>query len=732
MQGMVLIGPALAVSAILAWSGDAFAQSTETVGATTSTSPESTPPPTYDRLEEIVVTAQKRGENLQRVPITISTVTASALEARGVSTTQDLAAITPGLSFPLTAGVPSPRIRGVGTAISQAGNENAVATYVDGVYYASSSSQLLSFNNIRQVEIIRGPQGTLFGRNATGGVVQIQTLDPSFDASGNVQVGYGNNNTIHAAGYLTGPIAAGLASDIAVLYDNQQDGYGTNLFNGKDVGNARAFSVRSKSQLEIGLLTSATLVLDYSKTNSNIPAFRPTIGTVSASTGIPFAGGKFDVDSDVQPAMRRYDYGVALTVRHEASFADLVSISAYRFASNFRRNDSDATTRRSIDNQSRINDKQITQELQLVSNDGGPLNWVAGLFYIRGKSAYVLSRTIVPDVSVTDRLTNQNLESGAAFAQATYAIDDRTSLTGGLRYTIEKKTFGGAQERLILATNVTTKFAPVADSVVVRKPTWRAAIDHRFSDDVLGYASYSRGFKSGGYSPTQATVVVEFDPEVLDAYEVGIKSELFDRRVRLNGAGFYYNYRNVQLTRFDQNSLSVIFNGSKAELYGADVDLEARVTKAFTVNASVSYVHSSAGDFLISPSAASLAGSTIPRTTQISAKGNQLPVSPELTFSLGGTYKIGIGENSLLLTGNYYHSSSWFGDIDNRQQQPAYSLVNGSVTMLIGSAEKYSIRAWGSNLTNKAYATQFFTAGGSDNASYAPGRSFGVTLGAKF
>jgi len=185
-----------------------------------------------------------------------------------------------------TAGIGgSPRIRGVGTQISQGGNENSVAIYVDGVYYSSPGSDVMSFNNIAQVAVLKGPQGTLFGRNATGGLLQITTRDPGQTFEGNARIGYGNLNTITASAYLGGPLSSGLSADISVDYKNRQDGFGKNLFNGLEVGTMESLSLRSKWKAELGEATSATLIFDYSKLKGAFPAYRPRAGRVAAYRG---------------------------------------------------------------------------------------------------------------------------------------------------------------------------------------------------------------------------------------------------------------------------------------------------------------------------------------------------------------------------------------------------------------------------------------------------------------
>jgi len=233
---------------------------------------------TGDALTEIIVTAEKRAENLQTVPIAITAISGDALQASGVRSTVELGLVTPGLTVITAAGFILPHIRGVGTTAYGPGLENSVATYLDGVYFTSGLASLISLNNVSQVEVLKGPQGTLFGRNATGGLIQITTKDPQFTFAGQADIGYGNYQTSVGDLYLTGPVSSTLAADVAVRASTQQQGYGRNIFNGESVYKTdRDFAVRSKWKWIPSDSTTAVLSVDYEETagssNSTFTAF---------------------------------------------------------------------------------------------------------------------------------------------------------------------------------------------------------------------------------------------------------------------------------------------------------------------------------------------------------------------------------------------------------------------------------------------------------------------------
>ena len=681
-------------------------------------------------LSEIVVTAQKREERLQNVPVAVTAFSADSLESKGVRTMTDLGMVTPGLVFP-TAGVGgSPRIRGVGTQISVAGNENSVATYVDGVYFPSAGANVMAFNNIQQIAVLKGPQGTLFGRNATGGLIQITTLDPGGAFKGSAEIGYGNQDTISGSLYLGGGFSEGLAADLSVSYKNRREGFGTNLFNGQDVGTSESFAARSKWKAKLGPDTNATVILDYTHIKGSFPAYRPAPGTLPF-TGVAFSGGDFDVNSNIQPLTDSEDYGVSLNLSHDFGGTKLVSISAYRHGEWKFAFDSESLPLPIVSASGTVPDRMFSQELQLVSSDQGPLNWVLGLYYFNRKSGFVPAQVQAPALGfVQDFTTRQNTESFAGYGQATYKVSDQTAVTMGLRLTTETKSFAASGVFHSLAPVFDAPLGPTARSDKVTKLTWRAAIDHHINRDVMVYASYNRGFKSGGYDPTSVRVASYIRPEVLDAFELGLKSELLDRHLRINGAAYYYDFKDIQLNTYI-NGLPAVYNGRQAKSYGFDLDVTAVPTSGLTLTAGLGYVHARFEDFLVSRTA-SLPGGGITQLSDISAKGKRLPNTPDWTVNLGIEYKVPVGAAELTLSGDYFHSSQWFSAPENRSSQPAYSLVNASAKLSFAD-DRYSLMAWGKNLGNVAYASQLFNqVPVADVVAFAEGRTFGITFGAKF
>lgn len=679
-------------------------------------------------LEDIVVTAQKRSERLQDVPIAVTVFSGEALSAKGVTNVMDLITVAPGLTYTQIIGTASPRIRGIGTSASQSGLENSVSTYVDGVYYASASSSVLSLNNIEQISVLKGPQGTLFGRNATGGLIQITTRDPEQSFSGNMALGYGNNDTIDATLYATGGITPTLAADVAVYYHNQRDGYGRNLTTGSEVSKTKDLNFRSKWKLQAGDDTVLTLGLDYGRLRGVLPSRRPTYDSLP-TPGPRFTGGKFDIYTPVDPYYRNDQGGVSLNATHHFGDLDLVSITAYREAKTEIFFQIFGTTAQNSTSLNHNKDRQFSQEIQLVSTGSGPLKWNIGAFYFKYKGGYYDIDFNIPPLT-QNFTTEQQTESVAGYAQATYKLSEATSFTGGIRYTRETKDFDGTGTITTRASGAIATFSPISGRITYQRPTWRLALDHHLDEDILVYASYNRGFKSGGFNPSVFNSLQPIKPETLDAYEIGLKSDLLDRKLRINGAAFYYDYSNIQLTRF-VDGLPILTNGPTAKIYGLDADLTARPADSLTLTAGISYIHARFGSFPGAQFTTPLPGGGN-LVFQGDARGNRLPLTPDWTLDLGADYEILLPRGSLLISAQYFHNDGWFAEAENRLRQKAYDMFGGSVRWNVGDDQRLSLTAWGKNLTNQAIATQFQAQAQADNITVGAGRSFGVTAGLKF
>lgn len=701
-------------------------------------------------LEEILVTANKRAESLQNVPISIDVVRADELAAAGADNTLDLADKVAGLQFSASQSGIDVHLRGIGISTIPPGNENSVSTYVDGVYFANLSGGLLQLSDIEQVEVDKGPQGTLFGRNSTGGVVNITTWTPEHVFGGAVQAGYGNYDTAVVDGYVTGGLGPILAAGFAAHYDHQGSGYGTNLFNGEDVQQTESLAARTKWLLTPTDADKLTLALDFERVRSTaLDAFQAPPGHPTnwgpgapAPTGTPFtfSGGPWDIDDVASPAYNNTQGGVSLTGAHAFDFARLTSITAYRDADKYSAWSVEPMPTPAELAQWTVRDRQLTQELQMGSPESSRIKWVGGLFYMDAAST-IDPLSIVGSVVPGPALSNlqfhsrETTRSEAVFGQATIPLPhvEQTDLTVGLRYTNEKRAVDGFELFDFLPPAASQVSDVVSADETFHKLTWRFALDHRFSDALMGYISYNRGFKSGVFGTIPATPV-PVKPEVLDAYELGLKTDLLNGRVRVNVSGFYYDYSQIQVSVSNRTSV-VLENGAGAKIYGVDVDIQAkfgRLRVSAGGEALRDYFTAFPGSIFFVPLLAAAGGGN--QLVVADAAGHELPDTPSYAFNLGFEYTVPIRFGDLVLATNYAYLGNWYEGPDNILSSPPSNRLNAQVAWALPN-DKTRATFWARNLTNEAVPLFLQAAsnpGGYSEGVNQPPRTFGFTLRQSF
>ncbi|WP_347269817.1 TonB-dependent receptor [Rhizorhabdus histidinilytica] len=691
-------------------------------------------------IAEIIVTAQRRSESLENVPISITAATADMLTARGVNSMRDMIAAAPSVTLVTVAGYLQPRIRGIGNAAVGPGFEGGVAVYVDGVYQAAPQANLFSLANIERVEILKGPQGTLFGRNTTGGLIQVITRQPSHDFGGTASVTAANYQDFTGDIYLTGGLSDTVAMNFAGHAEVQGKGWGDNIVTGEDAYRTyHDVAFRSSLLFEPSDATRIRVTADYLDNRNNISP-----STVLApGTGFPFPGlilptRTWDTASDVQPNSRVKSGGVTAQITQDLGFASLVSISAYRKARYHLVFDGDVSNLKLVSIDIGQSDRQFSQEVQLTSNPDSRISWVLGAFYFNAAGRFDPNgvaldgfvRPSSPLGPVTGSIINDRLgtRSLAGYAQATAPITDATKLTLGIRYTRERKSLTDIESfTTFAALPAPVPGAPVADrSVRYNRPTWRVAVDHRFSPQLLVYASYNRGFKSGGFNgqfPTDAPYL----PERLDAYEVGAKANLFDRHLRIDVAGFYYDYSNIQVSKFIGSQQS-FYNGAAARVYGLDVDFEAKLSSRLSLSGGMTLLHDRFTRF---PNA--VISTQVPTGIVIttgSAKGNRLPVTADFSATLTATHRTPLSFADLLVDLSYTYNDGYFTQPDNILRQPSYNLLAAGARLDFPNG--VNARLWMRNILNEKIFNTLQAGTFDSNASYQAPRTYGITLGVKF
>jgi iron complex outermembrane receptor protein len=687
-------------------------------------------------LEEIVVTAQKREQLLQDVPIAITAFNADMLESRGVTGTDSLTSVTPGLQLPRVFNAQTPFIRGIGTSNTAPGDTSANAIYVDGVYRPSLPGGLFNFNSVASVEVLKGPQGTLFGRNALGGVINITTKNPDFQPHLDAQVGYGNYQTVEDSLYATAGLSKNIAADISLYYLDQGEGYLKNTYDGKHVSAGRELSARSKILWHDDDAKSQVILsfdVDNYHPNSGI-AFGSLGGTPLLDGTI--SSGPYTVNEKKDPTAVTYQYGASAAATHDMDWGRVVSISAFRQTEPTLNNEQDATALDFVNVHQVTAQKTYTQEFQLLSPTSSKISWVGGLYFLNDtvtQEPLLLSGLGIPlpFLSIQDRLDSL---SYAAFAQTTVPVTTTTNLTAGLRYTRDEQTITGAQ---YTSPGVFPPSGLVPGTLAAQHATWpkltyRFAVDQKLSDKIMAYGSASRGFKSGLFGTVTATDP-PVKPSTLDAYEIGLKSQWLNNRLRANIAAYYYDYKDIQINKVI-TGVSTLINAAASNLKGIDLELEAALTRQFSMQASITYLHGKFTDFPGAPlflPAVNAAGVRVGGdvlSTIANADGYTTPFAPTVTASVGAQYEIPSAVGTFQLVGSAAYNSGYYWNPDDRLKEPSYTLLDASIkwTSLDG---RYDVRLWGNNLSNTTYYSYITDGGVGDIASVTAPRMFGVSAG---
>ncbi|QDC39620.1 TonB-dependent receptor [Sphingobium fuliginis] len=710
-------------------------------------------------LGEITVTAQKRAQNIQQVPIAILAATGEQLKASGITDSSNLNTLAPGLNIRTTVGSFQPYIRGVGTASSVV--ENPVALFIDGVYYPQQKEGVREFNDIEQIAVLKGPQGTLFGRNSTAGVIQITTRAPGRTWGGDVNLSYANYETVHGDVYLTGPLSNTVAFSLSGAYTHQGKGWGRNIVTGNDTGKLdHQVGGRAKLLWQPDGDTDITLIGDYTDRFQHANAYQAYPGTTFNYVGKRYPDGSlvtlpvhtsvYDTASSFDSTLGFHGGGISLTAERNFGVIKLTSISSWRkgvgsyffdpsgVAPSLSRNDGpDQKT------------EDFTQELQFVTQGNGPVTLAGGVYYFWYSSAtnnvdrarYFPYPATSATVLVSQSLTSgrEVTESLAPFLQGDWKITPGTTLTLGARYTVEKRTLTGSVRTLQPVTTAPPTIARQAP-LDASKVTYRAALNQEITNDISAYASFNTGFKSGGFNIVSPTAK-GYLPETLTAYEVGLKTRLFDRRLRLNIAAFHYDYSNIQVTQFSPPPVlsQLVSNAAKAKINGLDVDFEARLTSALRISGGFEILDAkfsnypgapfnNSGDF--TGKVTSVGPVILPDGTLKNARGNRLPLSQKLSANLGADYHVGTssGDYDFNVTANY--NGDYYFEADNFLRQKAYTIVNAQAKYTTPD-KRFDVSVWGKNLADAHVITLVSSSGGIGYpASYgmAP-RTYGVSVG---
>ncbi|MBB6254608.1 TonB-dependent receptor [Nitrospirillum iridis] len=699
-----------------------------------------TPQAAPQQLEDIVVTAERRQETTQKTPIAITAFSGDTLEQRGVSSSTDLNNMVPGLAVGNNgSGSVQIAIRGIGSTNDTEVGDPAVAFNVDGVYMARSRAAIGALYDIDRIEVLRGPQGTLYGRNATAGSINVITKRPSEKLEGAASLDYGNYNSLQTSGMLNVPLTDTLAVR-AAFQTSRHDGYTNNgrssNFNDEDTQAGR---------LQIQLTPSETF-----KALLSVDVFHEGgVGYAAAPIG-QYAkfGSPYTYPMSADGSLNHTNKGVALTTDWDLGFATLTYVGSYR-------EDTDRTHGGSTQSGTcqapsgtycastifHSNEDQTSHELRLANSDG-PLKWVAGLYYFKENNDVLFALDPVAGIASLAFVQPSVMEeSKAAFAQATYGITDSLRVTGGLRYTEDTKARTGATEAFghIVGDAYVGGSALYLNnaSYTWQSTNWKLGAEYDLAPDSLLYASVGTGYKAGGYGDGAPPNNNPYQPEKLTAYEVGVKNQFMDKRLQLNLTGFYYDYRDFQVSAIGQvagQASTVTVNAGTAEVYGVEVEGAALLTASDRVDGSVSYIHARYTDFILA------SGDVFHRSGAAVYTGNTLAKSPEWTVNLGYQHMWDLASGAMITA---RVDSVYVGDqnLDYRNfavtEQKAYTKTNLSLAY-DDADRRWRVMAYVRNLENNAVLVVANPdTNGSGNiyagsGSYAPPRTYGVRVSANF
>jgi iron complex outermembrane recepter protein len=678
-------------------------------------------------LEEIVVTAQKREESVQRVPIAIAAYQVDRLEALGIANSANLAAITPGVTIDNIVGYAEVYIRGIGNDLTQ-GVDSSVALHLDGVYIPQLKEQLQDLVALERVEVLRGPQGTLYGRNATGGAVNIITKNPDLaKRAATVTLGVGNFSEKRGSLYLSTPFSDTLAGNLAFSYKNHNP-YDVNLTPGHALEDQRDLIARGKIRYRPSDALDIVLAANGSSHHDADSVFNQQLNP--NSVGGLFGGRQTDEPNrtynDITPFSHSKFQLYSLRVQADFAAMDVVSLTGYQRSSLTNHTDFDATDAFVFNFGVDSKQSAYSQEFQFLSKPDSKIRWIGGLYYLHNEFKWLVRQESPFFAALTPELvqigsTRDTTESASAFGEVTFPFTDALNLTAGIRYTHEEK-------KVPLAT-VTYPGIPSFDfsgaSKTWTKLTPKISLTYQINPDVMLWGSVGRGFKSGGFNTSNPFALGPVNPEVLDAVELGVKSDLFDKRIRLNAQIFHYKAKDLQV-QFIPATGTQVQNAASSKLYGGEIELTAAVTESLRLGANVAYLHGIYDDYAAAqgyPPYPGLDANGLAPATDLTTVH-----SPKYTANVTAEYVVQIGNgDTLAFNGIYAYKDKYKFDPLGQTEQPGYGILNGSIgyTTL---GKKLKVSVWGSNLTDEHFFSIKNISSVGTFGSYAAPRTYGLTL----
>ncbi len=702
-------------------------------------------------IADIIVTATKSGASaLQKTPLAISAFSADQLSQTLSSNVRDLAQFIPSMNISQVTANPVITLRGVGTNNVFNGSDPDVTMQVDGIYYARPSAQANDFIDIERVEVLRGPQGTLYGRNAIGGTINVISRKPTDDVTGEASLTVGNYGTVQGQAYISGGIVPGKVQASLSATFSRHNAYEQNIAPDAaqdGVFNAERGGVRGQIRIALTDDIDATTRADYVKQDEDLPGpyhLQRAFALAPLASGL--IGNYHKVAINTPSTNKYHAYGVSEEINIRlADNVTLKSITGFRWNNYRLTTDNDGTELDRIRGAFFETEKQQSQEFNLSAKIGN-LDAVAGLYYFHDTAFTDVSATIIVPANIKiNSLVNFFTRSYAGFAQGVYHITPTLSLTGGIRYTTEKKGIDVFVTRTRLAPpNATLPGFPIIFQTQPDYSAWtpKFGIDWQATPNVLFYASATKGFKSGGTNyAANSLATAAFNPETMWSYEGGFKADLFDRHLRLNMTAFHYDYSNLQIQSSISPGVVSIGNAAQAKVDGLEAEVIAKLTPTFTLSANGSLLNARYSKFTTSSVAAALAPliAADPRYNAIrgefDATGNKLNYAPPYsgTVAAQNDFPIGTGGGTISARADVYFQGRTYYDPQNSiyTTQAPYALINAQLSY--SSPDKtFKITAFGKNLADKQYLFAFQANGVAPAGFAGAPRTFGVRISKKW
>lgn len=743
---------------------------------TNSASDASSEPPNAV-LGDIVVTAQKRSTSLQKTPISITAVEGDTLQKAQIRSLVEVKNLVPAMQMGDNGGYAQITIRGIGISSFVPGADSAVALNMNEVYVSRPIAQLTGLYDVASLEALRGPQGTLYGRNATAGSINIATARPTDEWSGYGRVAVGSFNAVNVEGAVGGPIAGDMLMVRVAGFIDKRSGYGRNLVTGNDVGDLNSRGIRGTIVFQPAPNLKATIIADYFKQNdhnagihyfgaagtANLPGASGVVPLFIRQGGYTVVAGQ-DVAAGRDSKFRLRTTSVTGILEWSLGAFSVKSISGYRDQNSFALAPLDAG---STDNAFYVSGEpahQFSEEIQL-HYDTDRLHLTGGVYYFDekdssspGNAAFKYS-VVAPGQGLPPKAQDYFVDfveiggtlrttAKAIFGEASYEVIDGLTLIGGIRYSKEKKVHeprnagpgvlkaGWGTPWMLGDPQPAINFRRVK---TFTSTTPKLGLQYELTPKTLLYATYAKGFKSGGFDVT--TTGPAFEPEKVTDYEGGIKTTLFDNKLRLAVSGFYYDYSNLQVLQLI-GLAQVTQNAGSAKVYGGELEFTALVTPELQVNGATSLLHarykqycgpSSIQTKLLLPAGVCQA---VPSAGVANFSGRRLSNSPDFSGNIGATYTWSLPQGNLALRGEMNYTTKFYFSPDNIDilGQKGFVKENAFLTYTSNAGWHMTafIRNIGNITTKVSGNVNSAVVGSPARGSVAPPRTYGMELGYKF